>query len=166
MGRQQMAIGKTVSLAVLLALGVAPLAQAQNAKPLFIAADMVTGPGGSGPICVLRSQFMRKEKVAWRIRVQDATGKKLDNKSLKSLVVELSDGQKFSAQFRGHPPGDAPTDHFWSTSWAIPEDYPTGSFNYKVIATALDGTTQSWEPFNVKPSLLTVIAGTFEPPAK
>jgi len=43
MGRQQMAIGKTVSLAVLLALGVAPLAQAQNAKPLFIAADMVTG---------------------------------------------------------------------------------------------------------------------------
>jgi len=166
MGRQQMAIGKTVSLAVLLALGVAPLAQAQNAKPLFIAADMVTGPGGSGPICVLRSQFMRQEKVAWRIRVQDATGKQLDNKSLKSFVVELSDGQKFSAQFRGHPPGDAPTDHFWSTSCAIPEDYPTGSFKYKVIATALDGTTQSWEPFNVKPSLLTVIAGTFESPAK
>ena len=161
-----MAVGKTVSLAVLLACSVAPFAQAQSGEPLFIAADMVTGPGGSGPICVLRSQFMRKEKVAWRIRVQDATGKKLDNKSLKSLVVELSDGQKFSAQFRGHPPGEAPTDHFWSTSWAIPEDYPTGSFKYKVIATALDGTTQSWEPFNVKPSLLTVIAGTFESPAK
>jgi hypothetical protein len=69
------------------------------------------------------------------------------------------------AHFGGHPP-DAPTDHLWSTSWSIPEDYPTGSFNYKVIATALDGTTQSWEPVNVKPSLLTVIAGTFEPPAK
>ena len=127
MGRQQMAIGKTVSLAVLLALGVAPLAQAQNAKPLFIAADMVTGPGGSGPICVLRSQFMRKEKVAWRIRVQDATGKQLDDKSLKSLVVELSDGQKFPARFGGHPPKE-PTDHLWSTSWSIPEGYPTGSF--------------------------------------
>ena len=160
-----MAIVKTVFLAVLLALGMASLAQAQDGKPLFIAADMVTGPGGSGPVCVLRNQFMRKEKVAWRIRVQDATGKELDNKSLKSLVVELSDGQKFSAQFRGHPPG-APTDHLWSTSWSIPEDYPTGSFNYKVVATASDGTTQSWEPFNVKPSLLTVIAGTFEPPAK
>ena len=40
-----MAIGKTIFLAVLLALVVAPLAQAQSAKPLFIAADMVTGPG-------------------------------------------------------------------------------------------------------------------------
>ena len=48
---------------------------------------MVTGPVGSGPICVLRSQFMRKEIVAWRIRVQDGTGKQLDDKSLKSLVV-------------------------------------------------------------------------------
>jgi hypothetical protein len=157
-----MTIPRPVALALLLALGIAPLAQAQTSKPLFIAADMVTGPVGSGPICVLRSQFMRKESVAWRIRVQDATGKQLDDKSLKSLVVELSDGQKFSSHYGGHPPKE-PADYFWSTSWAIPEDYPTGSFNYKVVATALDGTTQSWEPPNVKPSLLTVIPGTFQP---
>jgi hypothetical protein len=150
------------ALALLAALGLAPLAQAQVSKPLFIAADMVTGPVGSGPICVLRSQFMRKESVAWRIRVQDATGKQLDDKSLKGLVVELSDGQKFAAHYGGHPPKE-PADYFWSTSWAIPEDYPTGSFNYKVVATAVDGTTQSWEPPNVKPSLLTVIPGTFQP---
>ena len=151
------------ALALLIALATAPLAQAQTSKPLFIAADMVTGPVGSGPICVLRSQFMRKERVAWRIRVQDATGKQLDDKDLKSLVIELSDGQKIPARFGGHPPKE-PTDHFWSTSWSIPEDYPTGSFNYKVVATAMDGTTQSWEPPNVKASFLTVIAGTFEPP--
>ena len=53
---------------------------------------------------------MRKEEVAWRIRVQDATGKELDDKSLKSLVVELSDGQQFQAHFGGHPP-KAPADH-------------------------------------------------------
>jgi hypothetical protein len=153
------------ALVLLAALGSTSLAQAQISKPLFIAADMVTGPGGSGPICVLRNQFMRKETVAWRIRVQDATGKQLDDKGLKGVVVELSDGQKFPAHFGGHPP-DAPTDHLWSTSWSIPEDYPTGSFNYKVVATAPDGSTQSWEPVNVKPSLLTVIAGTFEPPPK
>jgi hypothetical protein len=157
-----MTAARPLTLALLAALGTAPLAQAQVSKPLFIAADMVTGPGGSGPICVLRSQFMRKETVAWRIRVQDATGKELDDKSLKSLVVELSDGQKFPARFGGHPPKE-PTDHLWSTSWSIPEDYPTGSFNYKVVATALDGSTQSWQPVNVKPSLLTVIPGTFEP---
>jgi hypothetical protein len=152
---------RTFALALLAALGMAPLAQGQVSKPLFIAADMVTGPVGSGPICVLRSQFMRKESVAWRIRVQDATGKQLDDKSLKSLVVELSDGQKFPARYGGHPPKE-PTDYLWSTSWLIPEDYPTGSFNYKVVATALDGSTQSWEPVNVKPSLLTVIPGTFQ----
>ena len=65
-----MAIARTVFLALLLALGVAPLAEAQNGKPLFIAADMVRDRGGSGPACVLTSRFMRKEGVAWRIRVQ------------------------------------------------------------------------------------------------
>lgn len=158
-----MAIGRMVFLALFLGAGVTDLAEAQNATPLFIAADMVRDPGGSGPGCVLTSRFMRKEGVAWRIRVQDSTGKQLDDKSLKSVIVELPDGQKFEAHFKGHPPRGTPTDHFWSTSWKIPEDYPTGTFNYKVVATALDGTTQSWEPFNTKPSLLTVVAGTFEP---
>jgi len=32
-----------------------------------------------------------------------------------------------------------------------------------VVATALDGTAQSWEPVNNKLSMLMVIAGTFEP---
>ena len=160
-----MATGRTASRALLLALGVASVAEAQSAKPLFIAADMVRGPGGSGPGCVLSNRFMRKEEIAWRIRVQDATGKELDDKSLKSLVVELSDGQQFQAHFHGHPP-KAPTDHFWSIAWTIPADHPAGSFNYKVTATAEDGSTQTWQPFNTKPSLLTVIDGTFEPPAK
>ena len=146
-----MAIARTGFLTLLLALGVTASAEAESGKPLFIAADMVTGPGGSGPICVLRSQFMRNERVAWRIRVQDATGKQLDDKGLKSVVVELSDGQKFPARFGGHPP-NAPTDWLWSSSWTIPEEHPTGTLNYKVVATALDGTTQSWEPVNNKRS--------------
>src|SRR6516165_6459970 len=95
----RMAIRWAGSLALLLALGVVSVAKAQSAKPLFIAADMVRGPGGSGPGCVLSNRFMRKEEVAWRIRVQDATGKELDDKGLNSLVVELSDGQKFPARF-------------------------------------------------------------------
>lgn len=140
-----------------------PLARAQNGQRLFIAADMVRGLRGGGPFCVLNSRFMRQEEVVWRIRVQDATGKALDDKGLKSVVVELSDGQKFPARFGGHPSKVHPTDHYWTATWRIPADYPTGSVNYKVIATALDGTTTSWEPFNNKPSHLTVIAGTFKP---
>jgi hypothetical protein len=122
-----MAIVRTVFLALLVAFGVAPLAEAQSTTPLFISADMVRGPGGSGPGCVLSNRFMRKEEVAWRIRVEDATAKELDGKGLKSVVVELSDGQKFPARFGGHPP-KAPTAYIWSTAWVIPDDYPTGGF--------------------------------------
>jgi hypothetical protein len=157
-----MTIARPVCSALLLALALAPLAKADSGTRLFIAADMVRGPGGSGPVCVLSSRFMRKEEVAWRIRVQDQTGKELDDKGLQSVVVELSDGQKFPAHFGGHPPKE-PTAYLWSTAWIIPDDYPTGTFNYKVVATALDGTTQSWEPVNNKYSLLTIVAGTFEP---
>ena len=59
-----MAIGLAGFPALLLAVGVASVAEAQSAKPLFIAADMVRGPGGSGPVCILSNRFMRKEKVA------------------------------------------------------------------------------------------------------
>jgi len=45
-----MAIARTGFLTLLLALGVTASAEAESGKPLFIAADMVTGPGGSGPI--------------------------------------------------------------------------------------------------------------------
>jgi len=160
-----MAVARSFSLALVVALGTACAALAQSGTPLFIAADMVRGPGGSGPGCILSNRFMRKEEVAWRIRVQDATGKQLDDKGLKSVVVELPDGQKFPAHFGGHPP-KAPTDYIWSTAWVVPDDYPTGTFNYKIVATAQDGATRTWEPVNTKPSLLTIIAGTFEPPAK
>jgi hypothetical protein len=153
---------RSVCLALFLVLGLVALAEAQTNTRLFISADMVRGPAGSGPVCVLSSRFMRNERVAWRIRVQDVTGKELDDKGLKSLVVELTDGQKFPAQFGGHPPKE-PTAYLWSAGWTIPDDYPTGTLNYKVVATALDGTTQTWEPVNNKYSLLTVVAGTFEP---
>ena len=57
------------------------------------------------------------------------------------------------------PRGAPPTDYFWSVHWEIPADYPTGSLGYKVSATKMDDTTQTWEPFTRAPSQLTVIAG-------
>src|ERR1700732_2852028 len=113
-----------------------------------------------GPFCVLTSQFKRKEAVAWRIRVLDSAGDVADDKVLKSVVVELGDGQKIPARYGPHPPrGAPPTDYFWSVHWEIPADYPTGSLGYKVIATMMDDRTQTWEPFTRAPSQLTVIAG-------
>jgi hypothetical protein len=147
-------------------LGLTGDANAQAAKKLFFEGDLVRGAqqGAPGPFCVLNNQFKRLEKVVWRIRVLDPAGQELDGKGLKSLVVELPDGQKLDAKYGPHPPpaqGPA-TDHFWTTTWVIPSSYPSGTFAYKVVATDPDGNTQTWEPFKRGPSQLAVVAGEIE----
>jgi hypothetical protein len=146
------------SVAALAAINVA---NAQEKKLFFFEGDMVRHAleGQAGPFCVLANQFKRKEAVAWRIRILDQTGAQADDKVLKSVVVELSDGQKIPAKFGGHPARGTPTDFFWSLHWVIPAEYPTGSLSYKVVATDMNGNTQSWEPFKRQPTQLTVIAG-------
>ena len=141
-------------------------ANAQEAKKLFFEGDMVRGAqqGAPGPLCALNNQFKHLEKVVWRIRVLDAAGKPLDDKGIKTLVVEMPDGQAFPARYGQHPPpsqGPA-ADYFWSAVWIIPTTYPTGTLSYKLVATDLDGKTQTWEPFKTKPSLLTVVDGAIE----
>src|SRR6266700_7229450 len=102
------AMKKTLSRIVLslaAVYGFASGAQAQQVK-LFFEGDIVRGDqeGAPGPGCVLNSQFKHLEKVVWRLRILDAAGKPLDDKGLKSLVVELPDGQKLAARFGVHPP--------------------------------------------------------------
>jgi hypothetical protein len=155
----------TVTTLLALGLGFAGNAYAEQGK-LFFEGDIVRGDqeGAPGPGCVLNNQFKRLEKVVWRLRILDANGKSLDDKGLKSLVVELPDGQKMPARFSGHPPprvGPA-VDHFWTARWIIPTEYPSGSFYYKVVATNLDGSSQTWEPFKSMPSRLTVLDGAIE----
>lgn len=157
----------------LAATGFASPSAAQEAQKLFIEGDIVRGntPAGiTGPVCVLTNQFKRKEKVVFRIRVRDAAGAPLDDKALKGIVVELSDGKKFPADYRARPPLSVrkalgltePTDYFWSAVWLIPEDYPTGSLSYKVVATDIQGNIQNWTPFKDPRSLPMVMAGDVE----
>ena len=145
--------------AIALALGMltAPqFAQAQGtAQRLFFEGDMVRGPG-AGPACVLSSQFKHGQHIVWRLRIRDQTGTALDNKELKSVAVELPDGKTFAMHYGGHPKGKT-DDFFWTTSWQVPANYPTGTFGYKVVATTVDGKTQTWSPFNVKLSELTIV---------
>ncbi len=135
-------------------------ANAAGAPALFIQADTVRGvlQDMTAPGCVLDSQFKHKEEIVFRIRVIDAkTGKPLDKNGLKSLVVELADGQKFPAHYGMHPPQN-PVEYFWTYGWVIPANYPTGSFGYKVTATDKKGHTATFEPFKSQPSQLTVLA--------
>jgi len=140
------------------AFGLAAPASAEN---LFFESDMVRGAtqdGSTGATCVLVSQFKRKEHVVWRVRVLNAAGDNIDDTGIKSLVIQIPDGQTFDMHFGKHPRGKA-TDSFWATSWAVPADYPTGTIGYKVIATDNDGNTHEWSPFKVNLSELEIIPG-------
>jgi hypothetical protein len=148
-----------VSAAVFSVLGFANIAQAQQ---LFIYGDMERGnQQGAPPACVLNNVFLHLEKVVWRVRVQDSTGKSLDDKGVKSVVVQLPDGKIIDGRWGGHPPRQ-PTDYLWSVAWIIPADYPTGTFEYKVIVTDMQGKTTTWEPFKVASSQLTIKDGAIE----
>jgi hypothetical protein len=144
-----------ISVAV---VGFSGSAGAQTAHKLFFEGDIVRHAlkDQQGPFCVLNNQYKRGEAVAWRIRVLDDSGP-LDGKGLKSVVVQLGNGQTLPAHFGGH--GMPPTDHFWSLNWVVPKDFPTGSLGYKVVATMNDGTSQTWEPFTRDSTQLTVIPG-------
>src|SRR5580698_624682 len=155
----------TLPAVALSTLAFATIAQAQDAAKLSITGDMVRGVqrGAPGPGCVLNGQFKHLEKVVWRMKVLDQAGNPLDDKGVKSLVVELPDGQKMNAKYGKHPGGPNPgTDLFWTAIWIIPTDYPTGTFAYKVTATNMQGDSLTWEPFKVASSQLQVMAGDIE----
>jgi hypothetical protein len=138
-------------------------------QDLFIDGDMVRGakdgaPGGAvidfnpdgAAVCVLTNQFKHLEKVVFRFRVRDQSGKMLDKDSLKSLVIEVPNGEKLPANYGPHPPL-GPTDYFWTVVWVVPASYPSGTLTYKAIATDMAGQEQSWGPINRVPSQLQVL---------
>jgi hypothetical protein len=149
-----------ISTLALAAAMTVPVSGAQaEARKLFFEGDIVRHalPKQAGPFCVLVNQFKHNEAVAFRIRVLQPSGDVADDKVLKSVVVELGNGQKLPAAFKSH--GNPPTDYFWSLYWTIPAEYPTGTVGYKVIATMNDGSVEEWKPFNRATTQLMVVAG-------
>ena len=148
---------RSLTIGAVLAFAATP-ALAQEAPKLFFEGDVVrSAVNAKGAVCVLNSQFKRGETALFRIRVLDPkTGKALDDKGVKSLMIELSNGEKLEMNYHQHPPQD-PTDWFWVGGWPIAEDQPTGSLSYKVVATTLDGQTVAWRPFQVAASQVTVV---------
>ena len=71
---------------------------------------------------MLNNQYKRNEAVAFRIRIMEPNGEVADNKVLKSVAVELGNGQKLPAHYGRH--GMPPTDYFWSLFWTIPDEPP------------------------------------------
>ncbi|MBK5268338.1 MAG: hypothetical protein JJE47_12975 [Acidimicrobiia bacterium] len=136
-------------------------------SPLAVAADTVWGPFNvpedqrGGQVCVLGSRFPRNSEIVWRARVFDPdTEAELDDASA-SVEVRLADGQVFEMRYGAHP-RENPTDFFWTASFDIPIDYPSGTLNYEIVATSTDNRVGTFAPFNVAPSLLTVTEDVLE----
>ncbi len=135
---------------------------------LIVQADVVSGPlnipedQAAERICVSQNRFARNSEIVWRTRIVDpVTGDQLDDTALDSVRVELADGQVLDMRYGDHP-RDNPTDRFWTTSFDVPADYPTGTLGYEVVAVTDDGRTGSFVPFNVAPSLLTITDEVYE----
>jgi hypothetical protein len=144
------------------------LAQSRTtpAGKLFFEGDIVRHAlmGQQGPFCILNNRYTHGEAVAFRQRVQMPDGTVADNMKIKSVEVELGNGQKLPLHYGGH--GMPPTDFFWSTFWTIPMDFPTGKLGYKVNATMNDGTVVTWQPFTRDTTQLMVVAGDPGSPAR
>jgi hypothetical protein len=86
-----------VALSVLVAGFSGAYAQSHTtpAGKLFFEGDIVRHAldGQQGPFCVLQNQYKRGEAVAWRIRVLKPDGTPADQNYLKTVEVQLGNGQ-------------------------------------------------------------------------
>jgi hypothetical protein len=139
------------------------LASAADAPSLVVYGDTVEG-GKNVPkdqtaerSCVLSSRFPRNAEIVWRMRVIDpATGQPMDDTQLDKVEVTLSDGKTVALKYSGHPAKPKPRDFYWAGAWLIPKDYPTGTLSYSVKATAKDGRSGEYKPFDIPSSLPTI----------
>jgi hypothetical protein len=129
---------------------------------MFLYGDTVEGGKNRPPApesdrhCVLSNIFPRNSQIVWRMRAIDmTTGQPLDDTVIEKVEITLADATVVALKYGGHPP-DEDTDFFWSAGWLVPKDYPTGTLLYSALATALDGRTAEYKPFDISSSLLTV----------
>jgi hypothetical protein len=164
-GRLAMGIALGVLVAAAIsacsAPGAASPSTAAVSSTLILQADTVWGPKNiakaelSGKICVQRNLFARNEEIVWRVKVIDpSTGEPMDDQALSSVAVKLPD-QALDLRYGPHPK-DNPADYFWTVSWLIPEDHPSGELPYTIEATAADGRTGTFEQFGVSLARLTI----------
>jgi hypothetical protein len=138
-----------------------PATSAGPAK-LLLAVDMVLGsknvPADRKAIgCTLTSRFPRNSQMVWRARVYDpATGDLVDDKSMNKVEVKLANGETVDAVYGLHPK-DPPGEGFWTASWVIPKDHPTGTLSYTMTATDKTGRAGEWKPFSTAVSLPIVL---------
>ncbi|WP_040286278.1 hypothetical protein [Sporosarcina koreensis] len=106
--------------------------------------------------CVLQSQFKPGDNIVFRMDAVDPVTDEQISEDAK-LTVHLSTGEDLEMHHAAHPSGDTdPVPEFWTVAYQVTDDTPTGVLNYSVTA-EMDGKKGEFKPFDVAPSLLTII---------
>jgi hypothetical protein len=100
--------------------------------------------------------------MVFRVKVVDAASyAELNDTQVAGVTVTLPDGSVQNLHYGEHPPGPAqPKYLYWTYAYRIPMDYPTGTFNYSILVTDLNGNTFAPVTFPVgAPAAQIVAAG-------
>ncbi len=164
--------GKLMVACVLLALAVpatfAGTAAGAPARVAYIVmVDLVRGSfEPAGTVCVQTNVFKQGEEVVWRARVIETgagtepggEGKnqaEIAERGLKATAY-LENGMNFPLKYGQHPPrpreGEA-VKWFWTVSWKIPPEYPTGTLKWWVVVTDKTGAFVRFDPIGVGTNL-------------
>lgn len=130
---------------------VAPVASTNH---ITVTGDTINSHLVEDAICVVNSRFEQGQRLVFRANVTDLEkGIAIEDAKVK---VVLANGDEFEM---AHGPHGEEATLLYTVGWTIPEDFPTGTLDYKYVA-EVDGTEYYYEPFNVSLSKLTIVEGT------
>ena len=158
-----------IVLALVLATGFAttPAGAAPARFQYLVVVDLVRGSFQPlGPVCVQTNVFKQGEEVVFRAEVREAaTGREIGNDGKNvaeiaerglTVIAYLENGPSFPLRYGQHPPrpqAGEPVNFFWTTAWKIPDDYPTGTVKWWVIARDKAGAFIRFDPIGVGTNL-------------
>lgn len=123
-------------------------------RPIVVYGDIVNSHEVEDAICVVNSRFEQGWRIVFRASVNDAETKELIEDA--DVKVVLGTGDEFDMELI--PNGQEAT-MLYSFAWDIPEDFPTGTLDYKIVAN-VNGKEYTYEPFDVSLSKMTIIEST------
>ncbi|SOB90035.1 hypothetical protein SAMN05880501_10188 [Ureibacillus xyleni] len=124
---------------------------ASEEAAVIVKGDTINSHFQADAVCVVDSRFERGHSLVFRANVIDSkTNATIEDAKVK---VVLGNGEEYEMKMGPH--GEEGT-ILWTVLWTIPDDFPTGTLDYKLIA-EVDGKEYTHEPFNVSLSKLTIL---------
>lgn len=118
---------------------------------IVVLGDTINSHLQADAVCVVDSRFERGHTIVFRANVVDQeTNQTVEDAKVK---VVLATGDEYEMKIGPH--GEEGT-LLYTVSWTIPDDFPTGTLDYKIVA-EVDGKEFTYQPFDVSLSKLTIL---------